>query len=57
MDVFKNWIEEHFVITNHKVMFIGGDINIDLLNPNKHKKTEEFISTLFSLLTIQMFLV
>lgn len=30
-------LREHLVITNHKIMFIGGDINIDLLNPNKHK--------------------
>ena len=30
-------------------MFVGGDLNIDLLNPNKHKKTDEFINTLFSI--------
>ncbi len=42
-------MEEHFVMTNQKIMFIDGDINIDLLNPNNHKKTEEFINTLFSI--------
>lgn len=33
----------------HKISYICGDFNIDLLNPNKHKLTEEFIETLYSL--------
>ena len=49
IDTFKNWMEEHFTFTNHKVMFIGGDFNIDLLNPNKHTMTNEFINTLYSI--------
>lgn len=47
--MFKNRIEELFVTTNHKIMIIIGDINIDLLNSNNHKKTEECINTLFSI--------
>lgn len=35
--------------TRQKVMFICGDFNIDLLNPNNHKMTEDFINTVFSL--------
>lgn len=30
-------------------MFIDGDFNIDLLNPSKHRKTEDCINTLYSL--------
>jgi len=30
-------------------MFICGDFNIDLLNPHNHKRTEDFINTVFSL--------
>jgi len=34
---------EHFSNLNQKLMFVGGDLNIDLLNPNKHKKTNLLI--------------
>jgi len=43
IDVFNNWLEEHFSNLNQKLMFVGGDLNIDLLNPNKHKKTNLLI--------------
>lgn len=36
-------------ITNQKVMFTSGYFSIDLLNINKHKMTEEFINTMYSL--------
>ncbi len=38
-----------FANTNHTVMFISGDFNTDLLNPNKLKTTEEFIIKIFNL--------
>ena len=38
-----------FSKTNQKVIFIYGDFNIDLLNPNKHKMTDEFINTIYSM--------
>lgn len=49
IDVFNEWIKEHFSHLNQKIMFVGGDFNIDLLNPNKHKKTDDYINTLFSI--------
>lgn len=49
IDTFGDWMEKMFASTNQKVMFICGDINVDLLNPNKHKSTEEFINTIYSL--------
>lgn len=33
---------------NKKVIFICGDLNIDLLNPNMHKMTDDFINTMYS---------
>lgn len=47
--MFKVWMEEMYSKTSQKVMFICGDFNIDLLNPNKHKMTEEFINTIYSM--------
>ena len=49
IDLFRDWMEENFSRISQKVMFICGDFNIDLLNQNKHKMTEEFINTLYSL--------
>ena len=49
IDIFKDWIGDKMTNNNQKVMFICGDFNIDLLNPNKHKMTEEFINALYSL--------
>ena len=48
-EAFKDWIGEMFSKTNQKVVFICGDFNIDLLNPNKHKMTDEFINTMYSM--------
>ncbi len=49
IDSFNSWVEETFTKTNQKTMFICGDFNIDLLNPNKHRMTDDFINTLYSL--------
>ena len=35
------WIEEIFKVSNQKVMFICGDVNIDLHYPVNHKPTED----------------
>ena len=50
-DIFKclYYIGEKITNNNQKVMFICGDFNIDLLNPNKHKMTDDFINPLYSL--------
>ena len=42
-------MEEMFTMSNQKVMFICGDFNIDLLNPNNQKPNEDFINTMYSL--------
>lgn len=49
IELFKDWIEAPFSRMNQKVIFICGDLNIDLLNPNKHKMTDEFINTMYSM--------
>ncbi len=48
IDSFNNRVEENFTKTNQKIMFICGDFNIDLLNPKKHRMTEDFLNTLYS---------
>lgn len=35
--------------TSGKPAFICGDFNIDLLNPNKHRVTDDFINTIYSM--------
>ena len=49
IEVFKDWMEDIFSNKGNKTIFICGDFNIDLLNPNKHKMTEEFINTMYSM--------
>ncbi len=49
IELFKEWMEEMFSKINQKVIFICGDLNIDLLNPNKHRMTGEFINTMYSI--------
>ena len=41
-DLFSN-------ISNSKICYLSGDLNIDLLNHDKYRKTKEFINALFSL--------
>ena len=49
IDTFTDRVENMFTKSLQKIMFICGDYNIDLLNPNKHKMTEHFINTLYSM--------
>lgn len=49
IEIFKDWMEEIFSKVIHKTVFICGDFNIDLLNPNNHSMTEEFINTMYSM--------
>ncbi len=37
-----------FGVSNQRVLVVCGDLNIDLLNSNKDKSTDEFIDTRFS---------
>lgn len=50
--IFIEKMEKMFNKVKHKISYICGDFNIDLLNPNNHKLTEEFIETLYSFPTI-----
>lgn len=38
-----------YSLLNNKLIFICGDYNVDLLNPNKHKVTDKFINTMYSM--------
>lgn len=38
-----------FATRTDKINFICGDVSVDLLNPDKHKMTDEFINTVYSL--------
>ena len=49
IEIFNEWIEGMFSQINSKIVFICGDFNIDLLNPNKHNITEEFVNTMYSM--------
>ncbi|XP_024136829.1 uncharacterized protein LOC112151929, partial [Oryzias melastigma] len=49
MEQFIQWIEKMFSDVRNKTVFICGDFNIDLMNPNKHKSTDDFIQTLYSM--------
>ena len=49
IEVFKDWMEDIFSNKGNKTIFIRGDFNTDLLNPNKHKMTDEFINTMYSM--------
>ncbi|XDV33591.1 hypothetical protein PO909_003956 [Leuciscus waleckii] len=49
IEMFMNSMESLFTKNDQKAVFICGDFNIDLLNPNKHKLTDEFIDLMFSM--------
>lgn len=49
IDTFTDWMEGMFSKINNKAIFICGDVNINLFNPNKHNTTDEFINTMYSL--------
>jgi len=48
-DTFNGEMENMFSAVNNKSLFICGDFNIDLLNPNKHKLTDELIERMHSM--------
>lgn len=48
IDYFNTKIAEILEKYKDKVTFVCGDFNIDLLKSNDHKKTAEFIDTMFS---------
>lgn len=45
---FSEWMESVFSEIN-KTLFICGDFDNDILNPNKHNTTDEFINTTYSM--------
>lgn len=46
---FSEWMESVFSKIGNKTVFVCGDFNIDILNPNKHNITDEFINTIYSM--------
>lgn len=46
---FSEYMEEMYTKKASKTIIVCGDFNIDMLNPNKHNLTENFISTIYSL--------
>lgn len=49
IDPFITKMEILFSTTNQKNTYICGDYNIDLLNPNRHKLTDDFIEIMHSM--------
>lgn len=49
INIFNEWVEKLFSAVNDKPLFICGDYNIDLLNPNNHKPTSEFIDLMYGM--------
>ena len=49
IDVFTEYVESMLVSKNNKTIFICGDFNIDLLNPNKVKAIDDCIDTMYSM--------
>uniref|UniRef100_A0A8C6M4T9 Reverse transcriptase domain-containing protein n=1 Tax=Nothobranchius furzeri TaxID=105023 RepID=A0A8C6M4T9_NOTFU len=47
IETFKDIMEDLYTNLNQKRIFICGDFNIDLLNPNHNKSTEEFIESMY----------
>ena len=47
--MFKDWMEKVYAKTEQKVMFICGDFNIDLLNPNKQSAIDDFMETIYAM--------
>lgn len=49
IDIFREKIEELYSRHNNKkILFVCGDFNIDLLNPQQHNSTTEFINSMYS---------
>ena len=49
IDNFKEWIESMVIKMGNKNIFICGDYNIDILNPNNQKSIEDFLNSMHSL--------
>lgn len=49
IEPFIEHFEKIFAYSNHKDIFICGDLNIDLLKANSHKPTENYVDTMYSL--------
>lgn len=49
LDFFIDWVEKTFSTISNKTVFICGDFNIDLINPNNNKATDEFINRMHSM--------
>lgn len=50
IDKFNSYMERLFTSTKQKDMYVCGDYNIDLMNPNpNHKATDEFIEVMNSM--------
>lgn len=49
IDLLKDWIKGMFTTRRQKRIFICGDFNIDLLNPNNHNMTNDFINTVHNM--------
>lgn len=49
VEAFTNWMEKTFSVISNKKIFICGDFNIDLMNPNNHKTTDYYISRMYSM--------
>lgn len=48
-NLFREWVEKLFVGKTKKDIILCGDYNIDLLNTKKHKATEDFTDTMYSI--------
>lgn len=48
-EIFTNWMEEMYATRTDKINFICGDFNVDLLDPDKRKITDELINTVYSM--------
>ncbi len=49
IEIFTENMKRMFIKVKQKVNYICGDFNIDLLNPNKRKLTNEFTEVMYSM--------
>ena len=48
IELFMEWLEKLYLNTQ-KILYITGDFNIDLINHNRHKITDDFINHMYSM--------
>lgn len=46
IELFRKWMEDMYLQKSNKIVYICGDFNIDLLNPQRHKIIHDFINTM-----------